>query len=515
MLVGDRVITIDGNFGTIRFIGKIPAWADQIAWGIEWDTIERGKNDGSIDGVRYFQTQGGLKSGSFMKSNTNKLDSRRFTFEDVLLNRYRLENSGHSEEVTFGSKTTESLGFEKLSEIQSDFKNLKVITLQRENIVLSLRLSLVLDQLQELHTLDLGYNLMVDLNEVWAILHGLKGLRCLVLNGNKFVGNPDRVDDKREYPFLKSLFLIDTNISITEVGIIVKKFPSLEEISLSKNGYTDREAQELAKLLTQLGTRMMLSSIDLSFNEFTKVPNLAGKFKVVNLANNKIHSAGTEIHDTRVLDLRYNEISSWNSIDQLYRCFPQLNELRINGNPLFENLTLDEMTINLIARFECSPYSSGSLNLDGLCKLNGVYLTKDEIENSELYFISKVKQGQYKFDTQLIRWQKLAVKYKISLEDTDNLIEFTEETPLQGKILPLDIIYGNKSFTRIFLKTNTVLRVKGWLAQREKLNLLDIELKYYIDEEVAVERIMEDNLAMLNSYGLQKGQKIYVHTTKQ
>ena len=52
------------------------------------------------------------------------------------------------------------------------------------------------------------------------------------------------------------------------------------------------------------------------------------------------------------IDLRNNEIDTWNTVDKLYLAFPDLRELRINGNPVFGSISVEEMTINLIARFE-------------------------------------------------------------------------------------------------------------------------------------------------------------------
>src|SRR5687768_11180810 len=51
---------------TVKYIGPVAAARDATAImiGIEWDESSRGKNDGSVGGVRYFTTNA-VKGGSF------------------------------------------------------------------------------------------------------------------------------------------------------------------------------------------------------------------------------------------------------------------------------------------------------------------------------------------------------------------------------------------------------------------------------------------------------------------
>lgn len=53
--VGMRV-ECDGARGTIRFIGEVTG--TQGEWyGVDWDDPERGRHDGSHNGVKYFTTR--------------------------------------------------------------------------------------------------------------------------------------------------------------------------------------------------------------------------------------------------------------------------------------------------------------------------------------------------------------------------------------------------------------------------------------------------------------------------
>lgn len=53
--VGSRIECSD-HYGTIRYIGLVEGYPS--SWlGVEWDDASRGKHDGSVNNVRYFQTR--------------------------------------------------------------------------------------------------------------------------------------------------------------------------------------------------------------------------------------------------------------------------------------------------------------------------------------------------------------------------------------------------------------------------------------------------------------------------
>ncbi|GME83731.1 unnamed protein product [Ambrosiozyma monospora] len=150
--IGSR-ISIDSQLATVRFIGRIPQWPNNTAIGIEWDDEERGKNDGSLDGIRYFETHYGTKSGSFVKLDLKGKKLKKFnqirSFFDALIYQYgsgvdfsdepndKEDKTGKRNQlldkfhVDLGSKVMESYGFEKLARIQSDFKNLDAVSMPR------------------------------------------------------------------------------------------------------------------------------------------------------------------------------------------------------------------------------------------------------------------------------------------------------------------------------------------------------------------------------------------------
>ena len=78
-VIGQRV-ELRGKMGSIRFLGKLrnnPKAGDALWLGVEWDDINAGKHNGTVDGEKYFEsefhvnspeyTSGELKCCSFIR----------------------------------------------------------------------------------------------------------------------------------------------------------------------------------------------------------------------------------------------------------------------------------------------------------------------------------------------------------------------------------------------------------------------------------------------------------------
>lgn len=55
MDVGNRV-ECDGALGTVKWIGEVPS-TQGVWYGVDWDDENRGKHDGTHNGIKYFETQ--------------------------------------------------------------------------------------------------------------------------------------------------------------------------------------------------------------------------------------------------------------------------------------------------------------------------------------------------------------------------------------------------------------------------------------------------------------------------
>ena len=67
--IGDRV-RCDNHLGTVRYIGTVEP--HQGLWlGVEWDDPSRGRHDGSVNGIQYFETTK-PQAASFVRPNKVK-----------------------------------------------------------------------------------------------------------------------------------------------------------------------------------------------------------------------------------------------------------------------------------------------------------------------------------------------------------------------------------------------------------------------------------------------------------
>lgn len=513
----DRIITADGQLGTVKYVGQLPSniWGSNVtALGVEWDQSERGKNNGTLEGISYFKTdvEG---AGSFIKANNKKIIKERYDFIEALIRQYSSTTIDYQGTIIFGTKVAESYGFEKLNEIQSDFNNLTSISLEKKYICTSFdrsdRVNRIFNSLDNVTSLDLSYNLFNDLNDIWDIIDPLEHLAELNLNGNRFFNNDEDIP-KKPHNKLRSIKLASTNITIRQViHQILPKFPSLQDITLAGNRYKD-------EVFTNVSiSHDSLLNMDLSYNRLHTVPHLKNKFNILsslNLANNCISDIPEDMvfNYIHCIDLRNNEIDTWNTVDKLYLAFPDLRELRINGNPVFGSISVEEMTINLIARFEFLGERNNKIGYK-INKLNGAFILDDEITNAELYFISKVRNGDYDYDRKSKRWQLLLNKYHI--EDIHQSRE--ERNDLSRKKIKLNIYseFRHQIMERAFLTDNSILRLKGVISRSLNRSILEFRVFYYTNEaedaiENKIKQYLDDNIATIGNFGFLNNQKLYV-----
>lgn len=469
--VSDRIV-VEGKIGTIRFVGHIPTWSE-TALGIEWDDVSRGKNNGDIDGVLYFSTEV-PGSGSFIKSSSKKIEPR-VTFMDAFAKRYGFEANTAALRRTlhFGSKVVENFGFQKLNEIQEQVLQLETLLLDKQNISAVGEMAVF----SSVRSLDLSYNLLNSWDDIAEIAEYFPKLTELNVNGNRLKGVP-------RLPLLRELSNADTNATLDQIEHFVA-----ERLNLSLNNLTS--LRDLSR---------SVRSLDLLFNRFTEMPDMLPSVEELLIANNNIQEI-PEVSNPHIrsLDLRFNDIKSWDMIGRISDEFPNLANLRIDGCPLFSTLSVEEMTLNVIARLRCGPPNTGLLS-----KLNGSVLLAAEITNAELYFMLRVRKGAVQFSDQR-RWQELEKKHgKISTTDRKPV---ADDSKVRLHIVGPD---HKDIFSRVYLKNNTVLRLKGTICRHIQRSVLDFEIFHHV---AGSPEILNDHTATLHSLGLVSEEKIHWKAT--
>ncbi|KAG7720455.1 hypothetical protein KL949_001713 [Ogataea haglerorum] len=441
MLVpGDRV-AVDGFLATVRFVGEIPNWPNETAIGVEWDVPERGKNDGSLNGTRYFSTRHGAKSGSFVK--LSKLQPTR-SFMDAMAYQYASDESLASESVslvdhfdlTIGTKKVESYGFEKLSRLQADFRNLETATLERLNVAVS---SPIDSSLHNLQVLNLGFNLL-DWHNLMQIVLQLPNLHTLKANGNRWT----RYQRCEPCLSVRTLHLSACDLGSCEyTSQLLSCFPRLQHLYVASNGLNRIQV-------------CGLESLDLSDNSFSLLSD-APPAKRLNLSYNDLHIpplTDVSLQMVEELDLCNAAVSEWSEIDNLAQ-LPNLTSLRILNTPLLNSIDYDSAISQLFAR------------IPSLVKLDGTVYTTEHRDNFELYFISKVRSKEWSCPSP--RWAALCAKHGLSPEKSAPAERFPTSTRV-------DVVYNDLRFSATLFSSATVGKLRGKISRKFGLSVLDFQL---------------------------------------
>ncbi|RCK55596.1 Protein PAC2 [Candida viswanathii] len=257
-----------------------------------------------------------------------------------------------------------------------------------------------------------------------------------------------------EYLGWDKLNKFQSDLNNLKQGRIFESLVNITNLELSCNLLTD--LNEVSKIIDRLPNLTQLNVNGNRFSEFSGDQTTHGNIKLLKVS-------GTLIPITMLTKL----VKKFPNLEELYisgNCYADsdiqefevphnvrvLDELRINHNPVFDDLSIDDMTVQLIGRFNCSKGS--------LWKLNGTYLTEDEIANGELYFISKVDQGVYHIDNEP-RWSTLLDKYGKKDQPTHAPVDDYKEW-----IELVISIPSSPSISKKFLRNTSILQFKGIIS---------------------------------------------------
>ncbi|KAK9469233.1 hypothetical protein V1512DRAFT_200365 [Lipomyces arxii] len=480
-------VSVQSNLGTIRYCGPFPAWPNVVALGVEWDDVSRGKHSGTYNGVEYFKTRI-PNSGSFLKAD-RKYD-RPIGFVDALKNRYAPDHVDEFEknDITFGSKVALRVGFDKIRKLQAHLNRLTVVSLENQCVAYSSSdLGLICPAIEEL---DLSYNLFASLDEIAKIVVQLPRLKELRLNGNRFVSWNLSDANREAFNEVRRVSLAATLIPPEIIERLPILFPVVEECTLASN-YLDFVELHFAF------PWLRLTSLDLSYNTFSSIPEIyfdrSITLSILNLSHNHIsivHTHRLQPDHLTALDLRYNNISSWQDVDSLSVCFPELTDLKMQWNPVFEGMAEDETQLMLTAR------------IGGLQILNGMKITDKGRLNAELYFMSKFGKGEIKeFDTTKPRWKQLCEIHSSPDEPQEQVVA--------SKYLTITLVTNGETSVRKVPRNMTTQKLKMLVRKWYKLSQSNIGLAV-LDSNMH-ETELSDPIKQIDYYGIDQGSKIMVH----
>lgn len=481
--INDR-LTIEGDVCTVLYVGSIPNWPTNTAYGVEWDNEKRGRHDGMIEGVRYFTTRK-PRAGSFLKDlKIQEGSDSRISFEQALKNKYG-DDSIENISIKFGEKKTESYGFSKLNKKNSDLLGIKTVSLSKCDVycaeLFSGSLTSVFGQEQtSLMNLDLSYNLFTDLNEITTIIERFSSLRCLNLSGNRFSELKLR-RTRLEFTQIKELSLSCCNLSKNDLAGVLELFPRLEVLDVSSN-----ELDDIPDLPTGL------KELSIADNRFQYIPKILSHCSLISLdvSNNEITAlpVNTRFSTLKSVILAGNKLQTWNDVDKINNIFPKVEDLWLKHNTFRKNDD-QEYFYEVIARVRSLIY------------LDAMPIGKTIRKEAELYFISMVLSSKIEFKLDSPRWREFMNKYQIKCSRTNE----KEPNFLESQLFLLPVMYAGQEYHIKILTSFTVRYLRTILS--EKFGMDNIIMRYSIIDGIKNEFTHE--FSTLASFNI-KDSVIYV-----
>jgi tubulin-specific chaperone E len=194
---------------------------------------------------------------------------------------------------------------------------------------------------------------------------------------------------------VRELSLDEMVIAWGEICILVNHFRALTTLSASSN--------ELRSLRTQPAfaypiSTWNLKSLTLDYNAFPNILELAPLAEIRSLE--KLHLKGNQIRtisdgerpkpifgdQLHYIDLSYNDVASWDFVDELSDVFPGLTALRFSHNPVYESAVKGGNTTSSIEE----GYMLTLARIANLKVLNFSNITPAERTNAEMFYLSRI-----------------------------------------------------------------------------------------------------------------------------
>uniref|UniRef100_A0A1I8JFQ0 Tubulin-specific chaperone E n=1 Tax=Macrostomum lignano TaxID=282301 RepID=A0A1I8JFQ0_9PLAT len=408
-LLGRR-IELDGHFGIVKYIG--PVGSSRDTWlGIDWDEPERGRHNGTHNGVQYFKAAQAT-SASFVKAS--RVNAGIGLLEGII-QRYTAPTDdfcGLSQaELAFegdhnrDAKPIELFGMVKTAQRISQLATLQSVLLTGVPVAFCSTedASELSSRLPSLTELDLSLTLFHDWVELARVAKALPNLRVLNLSQNVLASPVGFVPDPADsFGSLESLVLNKVGLDWPECLTLWRLAPKLRRLALSHNAIsavTGDLPEHAANLL----------ELDLAFNPLDsncmaglscRLPSL----KLLNLAGCQLtefslpDEAQAPFPSLESLALSGNRLADWASVSQLHR-LPKLSSLILLDNPLWT--AQDEATSRQLA----------IARLPRLRLLNRSRIERDERFGAEIDYLKR-HYAQYRDLTAAGGDPEAAAKFK-------------------------------------------------------------------------------------------------------
>uniref|UniRef100_A0A3Q1CUV2 Tubulin-specific chaperone E n=1 Tax=Amphiprion ocellaris TaxID=80972 RepID=A0A3Q1CUV2_AMPOC len=471
--VGRRV-SCGEERATVRYVGPIPPTIG-LWLGVEWDNPERGKHDGSHEGVSYFTCRHPT-GGSFIRPG-------KASFGVDYLAAVRQVYGMDTEEVL--SEDVSSSSSKKIKWFGIKERRYNAHQLQMINV----------------EWLDLSGTLLSCWEDVASITEQLVRLEGLQLR----YAFPSGFDSRPLW-FTFHHLVFSPAAQILQSALM---WPQVEDLSVAENSITELQRPE--------GVLQSLKSLNLSGNpleqdsviSISALPRYSSLQCTLRLFGFSVGSQTSMFPALKKLYLDNNNITEWDVVNELDK-LPSLVQFWCRGNRLVSSdgnpRTANQM---LIAK------------LGQVVTLNGCEIHHEDRRGAELDYIKMFGEAWLKaggrsqissqFTSQHPRYQKLIDKYGAPEEGE---LKKIEPFALKNQLLKITFVFpedaGRKPIEKKLPASMLVQKVKGLLYRLLKVPAADLKLTYTSPKMVGTEFEIDSDLKTLQFYSIEDGDQVLV-----
>lgn len=503
--VGRRV-SCGKERATVRYVGPVPPTAG-LWLGVEWDNPERGKHDGSHEGVQYFTCRhpNGASFVRLAKASFG-VDYLTAVREQYLINKEEVL----SEEISISCKQLEWGGIKERS-----FESLQSLSLSHTEVNGPSADGEIRKTTPNIQWLNMSQTLLSCWEDVAAITQQLEHLERLDLSCNRLSLPSDPSAHHLAFCSLKVLVLNSCELTWPQILECAPMWPQLEGLSVEDNNITELQRPEgVLQALTTLSlcTNPLVQDTVLSLSALPRLEQL-------NLSTTGLSDIGFEdaapgcqtamFPALKNLNLDHNNISQWCVVNELSK-LPSLVQLSCRNTRLVSSdgnrKTANQMVI---------------AKLGQLVILNGCEIQSEDRRGAELDYIKMFgdewlkaggrSQPSTQFTCQHPRYQSLIDKYGAPDEGE---LKKPEPFALKNQLLKITFVFpddaGRKPIEKKLPASMEVQKVKGLLYRLLKVPAADLRLTYTSPKMVGTEFEIDSDLKTLQFYSIEDGDQVLV-----
>ncbi|KAM7419940.1 hypothetical protein PAMA_016847 [Pampus argenteus] len=503
--VGRRV-SCGRERATVRYVGAVPPTTG-LWLGVEWDNPERGKHDGSHEGVLYFTCRHPT-GGSFVRPAKVSFGVDYLT---AVRQVYRVDTEEVlSEEISISSKTLEWQRIEERS-----LESLPSVLLNRCEVNGSGASGEIQRTTPNVRWLDLTGTLLCCWEDVASITQQLQQLEGLQLSYNRLRLPSDPSAHCQAFCSLRVLALVGCELTWSQILDAALMWPQLEDLCVEENAITELQRPD--------GVLQALKSLSLSRNALVHdgVLSLAALPRLEQLKLSETGLSAIRFDDAppgnqtamfpslKILNVDHNNITEWSVVDELAK-LPSLVQFSCRGNRLVSSdgnvRTANQL---LIAK------------LGQVVVLNGCEIHAEDRRGAELDYIKMFgeewlkaggrSQPSRQFTCQHPRYLSLIDKYGAPEEGE---LKKPEPFALKNQLLKIMFVFpddaNRKPVEKKLPASMVVQKVKGLLYRLLKVPAADLKLTYTSPKMVGTEFEIDSDLKTLQFYSIEDGDQVLV-----